>query len=100
MLQRNKPDVDAPVCEDIPRRSSVLYALGRLAAETQAHKEALDGLPGRVVASLAPRLTALEAGHILHVARLTKVEERQWLIFGGMAVLTASVPVVLAYARS
>lgn len=75
-------------------RSSVLYALGKLAAETQAHKETLDGLPARIVDMLSPRLGALEAAHTEHKLRLARVEEKQWLLLGGLTLLSVGTPIV------
>lgn len=76
-------------------RSSVLYALGKLTAETQAHKEALSELPERIVAILSPRLAALESGHSGHDVRIARLEERQWLIIGGLTLLSVGTPILL-----
>ena len=76
-------------------RSSVLYALGRLTAETQAHKETLQELPERIVAILSPRLAALESGHASHDVRVTRLEERQWLIIGGLTLVAVGTPILL-----
>jgi len=80
----------------VATRSSVLYALGRLTAETQAHKETLQELPERIVAILSPRLAALETGHSGHDVRLTRLEERQWIIIGGLTLVSVGTPILLA----
>lgn len=79
--------------------SSVLYALGKLTAETQANKETLQDLPERIVAMLSPRLAALETGHSDHIMRLTRLEERQWLIIGGLTIVSAGVPLLFTFIK-
>lgn len=76
------------------RLSSVLYAVGKLTAETQAHRETLRELPERIVALLSPRLAALEAGQAGHDVRVTRLEERQWLIIGGLIVVASGAPIL------
>lgn len=88
-----------PDTEVRPPRSSVLYALGRLTAETQAQKETIYELPERIVAILSPRLASLESGYSAHDVRLTRVEERQWLIIGGLTLVSVGTPILLAFIK-
>lgn len=77
-------------------RSSVLYALGMLTAVTQAQREDLISLPDRIVATISPRLVALEATSLGHAGRLARMEERQWLIIGGLTLAYIGGPILLA----
>jgi hypothetical protein len=80
-------------------RSSVLFALGRLTAETASHRETLRELPERIVALLSPRLAALEDAHAGHNLRLARLEERQWLIIGGLTLVAVGTPVLLTFIK-
>lgn len=79
-------------------RSSVLYALGMLAGETQGHaaeivrlRESSERLPGQIVEALSPRFASIEADLTQHDTRIHALEKRQWLWLGGGTVIIALV---------
>jgi hypothetical protein len=80
----------------------VLYALGKLAGETQAHaqeinrlRQASERIPGQIIEALSPRLTAIEGDILLHDRRIHALEKRQWVWLGGGGVLIAIVGVAV-----
>lgn len=81
-----------------PSRSSLLYAFGKLTAETANHaqeiarlREAQEAVPAKVIAGLAPQLSALQSGHEKLDRRVGTLERRQWLVWGGGATLLAII---------
>jgi len=63
--------------------SSVLYALGKLTAEVEHTRQAVDRTPALVAEAMSPlvaRVTALEP-------RVTALERHRWRSAGGMTVI-------------
>lgn len=88
-----------------PPRSSVLYALGKLTAETTQHAqevakltEAQESLPQKIVLALTPRFRAIENKQAADSKRIDGLERWRWLNSGGLAVLVTGIGwVILAY---
>lgn len=93
--------------EDAPTtRSSVLYGLGKLAAETAAHgqeiarlREANEEIPARVIAGLAPQLASIQGTLSLHDRRIGTLERRQWLVWGGGATVLALATYAIEFVK-
>lgn len=87
-----------------PSRSSLLYAMGKLTAEANAHGQQIaalstkqDALPDLIVARLQPQFLSLRADLTLHGTRLDNLEKRQWLWMGGGGVVAILLPFVLKH---
>lgn len=82
--------VSDPAPASASSRSSLLYAFGKLTAETANHaqeiarlREAQEALPARVIAGLAPQLQAMQGTIAQHDTRIGTLERRQWFVWGG-----------------
>lgn len=75
-------------------RSSLLFAMGKLTAETNQHGSQIaqqaakmDALPDLIALRLKSRFDTLEETQGTHGKRLTALEQKQWWFLGGGAVL-------------
>lgn len=87
-------------------RSSLLYAMGQLTAETKAHaaeisrmREQQEGLPEKVIAALTPQLSAIQGTLARHDTRIGSLERRQWLVWGGGTTVLALVGYLIKIAE-
>lgn len=95
MADNMTPDTDSPPAAT---RSSVLYALGKLTAETEAHRkeiarvaDAQEALPDRVVAAINPRFVAIETRQAKDEDRISSLERWMWLHAGGLGVIVTGL---------
>lgn len=81
-------------------RSSVLYALGKLEALVDTHKETIQAIPVQVVALLQPQITAIVTDVDALKRWKSTMEQRYWVLLGGglvvMFFLNKGMPVILS----
>lgn len=76
-------------------RSSILYAIGRLTAESEAHRSALAAIPTQVAAIIQPQLLAITTTQALHGRDIRQLQQRQYIWIGGGTVVIAVVGYLL-----
>lgn len=79
-------------------RSSILYAMGKLTAETSQlaaeHvrlREAQEELPEKIALAMSPRFTAIETKQIVDSGRIDALERWRWKAAGGLVVIVMGV---------
>lgn len=74
-------------------RSSVLFALGQLSADTANQNKEIAAIPDRVFERLNPRLVLVESRLANHDDRIVSLEKQRWVGAGGVAALISLISI-------